>query len=251
MANDNILKIKNMAIAVFLVAFAIVIIYLAFGPIKRISNSYLSAREISVSAEGKVVVSPDVAKVYASVITQGKDTERIAQENNKKVNDVIDFLKNQEISDKDIKTTQYNLVPRYEYDEKSRKTFISGYELTQTVLVKIRDFEKIGKILGELPSLGANQISSVSFDIDDSEKYLTDARNQAFDKAKIKAQAMADKVGVRLGRIINFSEYQGTQPVPYYETFGKGGAMAVSVAPSIEPGTQEVSVQVNIIYEIK
>jgi len=251
MENNNI-KIKNTAVAVFLCLLAGVIVYSLFwGPAKKFGDSLFPAKTVTISAEGKVIVSPDIAKISFSVVSEGPNAEKIADENNKKMNSVIDFVKSQGIDEKDIKTTQYNLNPRYEYDERTRKSWISGYTLTQTILVKIRDLAKVGKILGGLPELGINQIGSISFEVDEPEKYLAEARDKAFDKAREKAKEMAEKNGVRLGKIINFSEYQGREPIPYYETFNKEIAAPAATLPSIQPGSQEVTVQVSVTYEIK
>ena len=251
MEND-ISKSKNQAIIIFLGFLMLVIIYsLFFGPAKKYGDSLMPAKTINVSAEGKVTVSPDIAKLSFSVVSEGANSKLLAENNNKKMNAAIDFAKSQGIEEKDIKTTEYNLSPRYEYDEKTKKTFISGYTLTQTVLVKVRDLNKVAEVLGGLPALGINQISSISFDIDEPEKYLSEARNQAFDKVKEKAKAIAEKNGVKLGRVINFYEYQST---PYYQNvraLGMGGAEAVQPLPQIQPGSQEVTIQVSVTYEIK
>ncbi|PJB83338.1 hypothetical protein CO087_01980 [Candidatus Wolfebacteria bacterium CG_4_9_14_0_8_um_filter_39_46] len=251
MEND-ISKSKNQAIIIFLGFLMLVIIYsLFFGPAKKYGDSLMPAKTINVSAEGKVTVSPDIAKLSFSVVSEGANSKLLAENNNKKMNAAIDFAKSQGIEEKDIKTTEYNLSPRYEYDEKTKKTFISGYTLTQTVLVKVRDLNKVAEVLGGLPALGINQISSISFDIDEPEKYLSEARNQAFDKAKEKAKAIAEKNGVKLGQVINFYEYQST---PYYQNvraLGMGGAEAVQPLPQIQPGSQEVTIQVSVTYEIK
>jgi len=251
MEND-ISKSKNQAIIIFLGFLMLVIIYsLFFGPAKKYGDSLMPAKTINVSAEGKVTVSPDIAKLSFSVVSEGANSKLLAENNNKKMNAAIDFAKSQGIEEKDIKTTEYNLSPRYEYDEKTKKTFISGYTLTQTVLVKVRDLNKVAEVLGGLPALGINQISSISFDIDEPEKYLSEARNQAFDKAKEKAKAIAEKNGVKLGQVINFYEYQST---PYYQNvraLGMGGAEAVQPLPQIQPSSQEVTIQVSVTYEIK
>ncbi len=227
--DNEILNLKNKVVAGFLVFLALVIIYSLFwGPAKKYTDSLMPIRTITVSAEGKTTVSPDIAKLSFSVISEGANPKTLAENNNKKMTAAIDFVKSKGIDEKDIKTTQYDLAPRYEYDEKTKKTFISGYTLTQTVLVKIRDLNKTAEVLGGLPPLGINQISSISFEIDEPEKYLSDARDKAFDKAKEKAMAMAEKNGVKLGRVINFYEYQ---PIPYYEqvrTWGVGGPETAS-----------------------
>lgn len=240
-------------LSAFFLILALVIIYSVFwGPAKRFSDSFLPAKTVTINAEGKVIVSPDIAKISFSVISRGADPGEVADKNNKKMNEAIDFIKSQGIDPKDIKTTQYNLTPIYVYNEKEGRNYISGYELTQTVLVKIRDFRKIGKILGALPEYGINQIGQVSFDVDEPEKYLAEARSQAFDKVKSKAEEMAKKNNAKLGSVINFSEYQGPQPIPYYESYAKGmGGGGPVAAPSIQPGSQEVSVQVSVTYEIK
>ena len=244
----NYYKVLSLFFAVLIV----VIVYSAFwGPAKKFGESLAPSRVFTVSADGKVTVEPDIAKISFSVVSRGSNPEVVAETNNKKMNAAIDFIKSQGLDAKDVKTTQYNLNPVYVYDEKTRASYISGYELTQTVLVKIRDLNKVGKILGGLPDRGINQIGQISFEVDEPEKYLAEARNKAFEKAKEKARQMAQENGVDLGRVINFSEYQGG-PIPYYETLGRGGGDAVkATVPSIEPGTQEVTVQVSVTYEIK
>ena len=123
--------------------------------------------------------------------------------------------------------------------------------MTQGVVINVRDFEKVPKVLAGLPELGINQISGVSFEIEDPEKYMVEARNMAFNRAKAKAQAMARANGARIKRVVTFSESTGGWPIYYgkemmLDGIGGGGP----VAPSIEPGTQEVTVQVSVTYEI-
>lgn len=250
---NNSAKIKNTAIIVFLVFLMFFITYVwFFGPGKKLSESLTPSRTITISAEGKITVEPDIAKISFSVVSEGVNPKTLAEDNNKKMNSAVSFIKSQGVDEKDIKTVEYNLSPRYEYDEKTKKTSISGYSLTQSVLVKVRELGKTAEILGGLPELGINQIGSISFDIDEPEKYLTEARDQAFNKAKTKAGEMAAKNNVRLGKVINFSDYQ-SGPIPYYyDSFGKGGQMeTLSSAPSIQPGSREVTVNVSVTYEIK
>lgn len=249
---DNSIKIKNIVIVGFLVFLAVAIVYSVFwGPAKKYADSLYTARTISVSAEGKIEASPDTANFSFSVISESTSSETISADNINKMNAAIEFIKSKGINEKDIKTTGYNFSPKYEYDEKTKKTSISGYTLTQTVSVKVRDLTKVAEVLGGLPGLGINNISSISFTIDDPEQYLTQARNQAFEKAKTKAFQMASVNGAVLGKIINFSEYQSSA---YYKgaALGMGGGETASIpVPQIQPGTQEISVQVNVNYALK
>lgn len=220
--------------------------------INRYSSSLMPVRTINISAEGKVVAEPDIARFTFSVVSEGVSPELLQKDNTEKMNQAIGYVKSQGVDAKDIKTAEYNLAPRYEYDENKEKSFISGYTLTQTILVKVRDLSKVAKILGGLPEFGINQISSITFEVDDPDKYLADARQKAFEKAKEKAQQLANQNGVKLGKLISFYEYGNPYPIDYryIETKGLGGAGA-PVIPSIEPGTQEITVQVSVNYEIR
>ncbi|NCN53101.1 SIMPL domain-containing protein [Candidatus Wolfebacteria bacterium] len=234
----------------------LVVVLVGLSSVKAIwgyKSSLYPAKTITVSAEGKSITAPDIASFSFSVVAEGNDPEKIAEDNNKKINEAITLVKQKGIEEKDIKTTGYNLSPRYEYDEVRRMSFISGYRLTQTVELKIRDFSKISEILGELPKIGINQIGSLTFNVDEPEQYRSEAREEALEKAREKAKEMAKQAGVRLGDVVSFNE-SGGQPPIFYEKYGLGGVStdaAYAPSPSIEPGSQEINVTVSVTYEIK
>ncbi len=225
-----------------------------------------SFRSFVVSGEGEVVAVPDVAEFTFSVITQGgTDIASLQKTNTDKTNTAIDFVKSEGVDAKDIKTQSYNLEPRYQYYDCSSVYLedgrprpcpppeIVGYTVTQTVLVKVRDFSKAGGILGGVVDAGANSVSQLNFTIDDDEKVLAEAREEAIEKAKEKAEAIAEAAGFSVGRLLSISE-SGVYPRAVYYAkdmvYGMGGGEAAA-APSIEPGSQEVTVNVTLTYEIR
>ncbi len=245
------------ALAGFVVVVTILFIYTVFWGALSGSREY-PTHNISVSAVGKSVAKPDVAKFSFSVIAEGKDTKVISDEANTKITKAIDLLKSKGIDAKDIQTTEYNLSPVYSqpvgmvYSGTYVPT-IAKYSLTQTVQVKIRNFDLISEIMGSLAPLGINRVSSLSFSIDDPETYRAVARAEAIEKAQKKAEAMAQALGVSLGNVVNVSEYS-QEPSNYGIMEGKGGVMSaplMPVAPTIEAGSQDVTVNVNITYELK
>jgi len=235
-----------------LAASFIALVFFLMPMMKNISDSRYPASTFAVSAEGKTTITPDLAEFSFSVVTEGADATVISDNNNRIMNGAIDFIKSKGINAKDIKTTRYNLNPKYEYDRNRNQSYIIGYELTQSVFVKVRDFDKLAGILGSLPELGVNQISSINFTVENQEQALSDARGQAFARAQEKARTIADQNNVRLGRLVNISEYQN-QPYPVYKSaydaYGLGGE-SLAVPPSIESGTEEITVMVNLTYEI-
>ena len=245
-------KYLYISLEVVLVVAALLGLY-AIKYLKLNANSLPANRTITVSADGKSSVAPDIARLSFSVISEGPDPANLQADNARKISAAIDFIKSQDIPTKDIQPSNYNLQPRYDYDEKKRTSFISGYTLSQNVEVRIRDFEKISPILSRLPSLGINQISGPNFEVEDPDKYLNIAREEAFQKAYAKAAAMARQNKVRLGRVMTFSENQGGGIYPRFalaELDMKAGAPVPPPTP-IEPGTEEISVFVSVTYELK
>ncbi len=179
----------------------------------------------------------------------------LQQDNVKKANAAIDFLKQQGGDKKDIATQAYNIQPRYEtcYRGDCPPPTIVGYTINQTVAVKARDLEKVGDLLGGVVNLGANSTSGPDFTVDDPTKLESDARAQAIVQARDKAKSIATAGKFRLGRLISIEEGSS---VPMYYGIDGGGAMkesmssAYPVAPSFEVGSQEVIVNVTLRYEI-
>lgn len=244
--------------------------YAAVNYVNNYSLSVVSstAPSLSISEEGKATAVPDVAGFTFRVITEGDTNVGALQKaNTEKTNAVIDFVKSEDVDVEDIKTLNYDISPRYRtyactaglYSVEARVTAcppadIVGYAITQSVEVKVRDFDKIGSLLSGVVEKGANSVSSLTFKIDDLTDVQNQARAEAINKAKSKAAGMAKAGGFRLGRLLSFYE-----DAPYYPVYyGKEMSMAVgmggdsiSPAPRIEAGSQEISVRVTLRYQIK
>ncbi|MCX6813167.1 MAG: SIMPL domain-containing protein [Candidatus Azambacteria bacterium] len=250
-------KLPKLEQKVVLITFVILALFLVFSGYKQLIdavNNYRnggsnnSPQMVSFTGEGKVKATPDTAKVEIGLITEGKDSISVQNENSSKMNAVIKFLKEQKISGEDIKTSAYNLSPKYEYN-KGKSTLV-GYILNQSLTITIRDLNKIGGILDGAVSNGANQINSISLFVDKPEELKNKAREDAVKQAKEKASDAAKIAGFRLGRLVNFSENLFGEPRIYSEALGMGGS-ATAPAPQIEPGTQEITIRITLTYLIK
>jgi len=206
---------------------------------------------INISGEGKVTAVADIAKVQIGLTTDSATVAKAQEENTKKMNEIIKAVKAAGVADKDVKTAYYYINPKYDWTKGSG--VIVGFTVSQAIDIKIRNTEKISDILKVAADKGANNIGSLTFEIDEPEKLKVEARIKAIDNAKEKADALATQLGVKLGRVISFSESGGSpNPSPYYDygmTGGRGGGAAES-APSIQTGENEVIMNVSIAYEI-
>lgn len=221
-------------------------------------------RTITVDGMGKISAKPDLARVSLSVVSTGANVKAVTEDGNKKMTAVIDQMKSLGVKAEDIQSTGYYLNPEYDYNQPviydkvgtpvSKAPKIIGYSLTQSVDVKVRDLTKTEDVIDKATAVGANQVGSLSFDIDDASKVKNQAREIAFQKAREKAEMMAKAAGVKLGSVVTFSEgYNGGYPVPYanFAVKSMDASGGESVAPSIEPGSQELNISVSVTYEIE
>lgn len=245
----NILPIFLIVLIIFFSVWSIESMVNAKSKLKEMK--YIKAeRTLSVSAEGKMIAVPNIANINFSVVTEAKTAKEAQSKNTEKMNRVIDYLKEIDIDKKDIKTTSYYLYPKYEYP--NGRSVLVGYTLTNSITVKVRNFETIGDILSKSVDLGINQIGDIQFSIENPDNLKAQAGSLAIENARAKAGSLAQKAGVRLGKIITFSESEaGGYVQPYYmkaEAFGRGGGAAM---PQLEEGSQEIKVVANIVFEIE
>ncbi len=256
--------IHKLVLKYILTLFVVVFLVVAAGAISRWGSSLAPAREITVSGQGKTTATPDLAEVSFSVISQGASPDALDTDNNKKMSAVIGFVKSLGIASSDIATVNYDLSPDYASTVVNMPMIpvvggapspntIVGYTLTQTVEVKVRDFTNIAKLLGGLTPLGINQVSGVTFTFSNPDSVLAIARADAIVQAEAKAGEMAVEAGTSLGGVVSIQEY-GNVPV-YPMSYAAAAPMATGIAnvstPTIEPGTQDITDQVTIIYELK
>lgn len=220
---------------------------------QTIGHAPRQTNTIVVSGEGKVTATPNIATVTVGILTQGNDVARAQKENTEKMNALVAAVKKIGIEEGDIQTTTYYINPRYNYRE--GRSEIEGYEVSQSVTVKIRDLSKISAVLAAAGEHKANQVSGVNFSIDEPENLRVEARAKAIERARDMAKAISKGLGVKLGRVVAFNESGNGFPVPMpylaeRASSGMGGPDMMP-QPKIEPGSQEIVVQVSVTYEIR
>lgn len=230
---------------------AILSVFLLVG-INQKLNTAGTTNTVSFSGEGKILAKPDIAVANLTILTEAATSKTAQDDNSKKSESVVDFLKKQSIDEEDIKTSGYNIYPQYNYPQFS-KPQITGYQVNQSLEVKIRDLDKVSAILDGVVSAGVNQVNGVNFQIDNPDKLKAKAREMAINDAKKKAGELKNQLGIKLGRIVNFSEGFTGFPTPVILEgraidkrggFGGGG-------PEVPSGENEITVNVTITYQIK
>ena len=206
-------------------------------------------RTLNVNGSAKVQLSPDIAYISIGVHTENENANKAMNSNNTQATKVIEAIKALGVDPKDIQTTNFSIYPSQQYGPSGEMLGLK-YIVDNTVYVTLRDIAKIGDLLGAATEAGANTISGISFDVADKSAALSEARKNAVEDARKTAEELAQAAGVTLGPIqsINYSNYM---PTPVYMD-AKGGNAAMAAAPvPIQSGTLTISVDVNIVFEIK
>lgn len=227
-----------------------------------IGESGTPSNVITVSGQGEAFAVPDIATFSFGANATGKDVAEAQQKVNVIVKNAIEVVKGLGVDEKDIQTSDYSAYPKYEYVNgvcssngicRPSTQNLIGYEVNETITVKVRKVDDAGKILGAVGGAGVTNVSGLSFTVDDQTGIEREARAEAIADAKEKAEALAKDLGVKIVRIVSFSENNGGYPIPMYAKteMGMGGADAVSNVPTITPGQNKISSNVTITYQIR
>jgi uncharacterized protein len=260
MENKNWLN--NPAIAVILALVLLVITFYvtilsanAFKEGKNIGKAVTERDSVTITGEGRVLASPDVAQVSITIVTENVDAEAAQEENVEQFNKLVADLKELGIDEKDLKTTSYNVNPVYDWTDGERVD--RGFEVRQSLQVKIRDLDKSGDVIRIASQNGVNRVGGLSFIVDNPEQYKEEARTKSLENAKLKAEELSEVLGVKLGKIISFSEGTsgGFDLSPVFRgemmAFDTAEESAKSVTPDFEEGSEEIIIRSTIIYEVK
>ncbi len=235
----------------------ILIIALIFAFIKVCDNDEnkdVSKDTIVVSGKGELTVKPDIAELSFSVMEENMDVAKASDAVNTKITKIIESLKANGVDEKDIKTTGYNIYPRYDYVTAqtypySGKQVLAGYDVTQSISLKIRDLTKAGKVVTDLGTLNVTDMSGLTFTNDKYDDLVKEARDQAIVQARSEAKKLAEALGVKLVKVVGYSE--GGTPV-YYDRVMTASFSAKSVSEAVLPtGENKITSNISITYEIR
>ncbi len=218
---------------------------------------------ISVTGEGEVLAVPDIGQFTFSVRAEGADANEAQQKSAESINAIISYLTDNGVAEKDIKTQNYNLNPKYRYEERvcvsgsfcpPGNPVLDGFEVSQSVAVKVRDIDNSGALISGVGERGATNISSLQFTIDDEDALQAEARAVAIADAKAKAKVLAKDLGVELDSIMGYWEDNGGFDGEMYarsEVMSFNSAMGGAPSPALPTGENKIVSRVNVTYMIK
>ena len=230
---------------------------------EKIKNLDDSPTIISITGEGEVFAVPDIGEFTFSVQAEAADATTAQEASGTKINNIVAFLKDAGVKEEDIKTTNYNLYPKYRYEERvcalgaycpPGERVQDGFEVSQSISVKVRVTDDASKIITGVGEREATNISGLSFVVDDTDEIMAEARKAAIKDAEDKARILADDLGVRIVRLAGYSESGGNYPQPMYDqvrTMAYDTEESAFGGAELPMGEEQTVVQVTISYEVK
>ncbi|WP_062013100.1 SIMPL domain-containing protein [Aureimonas sp. AU4] len=167
-------------------------------------------RRLAVTGEGQATRAPDLALVQLTVMRQGETAQKALADNNAAMSAVQGALPEFGLEARDVQTSGFSIAPQYRYDTaldgtQSPPTLV-GYEVRNTITLRVRAVDRLGEILDRAVSLGVNDGGSIEFAAEDPSALQNEARRQAVERARASAEAMAAAAGLRLGALISIED---------------------------------------------
>ena len=198
---------------------------------------------VLVSGTGTVSGRPDTLVAQFGAEATAASVDEALDRADRALRRITDALRDGGVADEDLQTTSLDIYPQYDPDGRR----VTGYQAQQQLSVTFRDVDAAGALMGRAVSAGgdAARLSGLSFLIDDDSDLLADARRQAFEDARAKAELYGDASGRGLGRVVSVTEDVSGAARPFpVESYYAAADSAKAV--ELEAGQQQLSVTVQV-----
>jgi uncharacterized protein len=211
-------------------------------------------RIVSVYGTATVHVAPNLATITIAVVTQNKDALQAQQENAKRSADVIKAVKGVSDPSLEVSTGEYAITVQHPIGGDVRTTAITGYEVTNSISVKLRDLSKVGEVLDQATLAGANSVNNVSFGLQDDQTTRREALSAATVDAVARVQAIVRGLNANDTSPVRFRIIDVSEPGLEYTPLRKTDQMRTFAAPAdstpIEAGKMDVTATVWLRAEL-
>lgn len=212
---------------------------------ETVSTTTSTQGVISVNGQGIIIAKPDIAYISIGYEARNKEALAAQTEAKTKMAVILKAIKAQGIKEADIKTTNISLYKTADYIKEVKNEY---YMASNTVEVTVRNIDQVGNLVDVAVKAGSNQLGSVRFAVENTEKYTADALKLAIKNAGSKANAIATAIEVKIGKPSKVSETSYSGGIIYREASSLMKAAADVVMP-VEVGTVTITADVSVEYK--
>lgn len=204
---------------------------------------------ITVAGTAGVAGTPDTLRLDLSVVATGPSVKAAMAKANGSADAIQKSLLGNGVAKKDLQTSGLNITPTYTYPRGTQR--LTGYQVSESLSARLRELSRAGDAIGEAVEAGGNavRVNGISLDLEDTGLLVSKARDKAFAEAKAKAEQYAKASGRSLGDVESIAENVAS-PSPIRFSMEQDAAKLSSSVP-IQPGSQEVSVTVTVVFAMR
>ena len=184
---------------------------------------------MTLTGQGAVTATPDLAVIRLGVQTTGYNLSRIQSDNAQVNQNIIQALNQAGYTD--IRTAQYTIDKAYDYQDGNQVD--KGYTVRNVLEIKTNNVSQVGAIIDTAIEMGANIVESISFELSNPQLYYQRALNLAINDAIQKSKSIADNLHIKLFTIPTHIVENSASPAPVQE-------FKRQVATTILPGELNV-----------
>ena len=216
-----------------------------------------TGQTISVEGNSVIKVIPDLVTIYFNVETNGTTAKQAKDANSLVFDNLLTALVKQGFDRADIQTQSFSIYEDIRWENNRQKSY--GYKASNQIKVELttNQADKIGDVIDAGVNAGAS-LSYINFELssDKQNEYKAQALKEAGQDAKTKAEAIAEGLDKKLGSLVSISTSDYRYSPWNVYTSNAGGmmvdvAMAKQATTNIQPGTQDVSAQISVVYKLK
>jgi len=208
---------------------------------------------ITVTGFGSAAGSPDIANLEIGVERANTDVSVAFNEVNTTIDDVIAAIVEAGVAREDVRTTGVNIFQDFYGPMGPAESGSNGepqFRVSNQVRVTIRDIDAVADVISASVGAGATQIFGLNFGIDDRDNLEAEARVEAMEDARTRAEAIAELIGAELGDVIIVVQGGGGFPGPSpFDVMNESLAMGGGGVP-IEPGQLSVTTTIQVTFAI-
>jgi len=220
-------------------------------------NSIQPETTLTINAEAKINVAPDIAYISAGVTEERATASEAMAAQAAAMNGVFSALEEAGIAAKDMQTSGLSLYPRYDYLEVTQRDGsvrgeqkLAGYVASNNITARVRKLDTLGATIDSLVKAGGNTFSGVTFALDNDKDLKNQARTQAMKEALAKAELYANAAGLKVARIVTISEGYEYSPQPVMMARAEMAMMDASAPTPVAAGEVGVTASVSVLFEL-
>jgi hypothetical protein len=217
------------------------------------------ADTVVVQAEGQYEADPDLATLTFHVSVQEKELRKAYERATQALNRIVSLAERNALAKADISAGTFTVFPVYDWSDRKRRA--RAYRVDSRVVLRVRDFSKIGTLIDESVEEGIVDFRSLSYSLEDEEVAKQRAVAEATRRAEARARAALGDHTRKLGalRYLSVDVQQPIGIVRLEETprafmemkAREATGMVAPAPPPVSPEKIRVTARVQCVFQLQ